>query len=98
MNQLHLAKNGFQCASNRGIWSTSVTNSAFLLAFVTTPIDSAHSMHYTCRPCASAHMHNKYYVLVKVVNNASGTRLAGSYPQTGMQSPIELECKIPTST
>ena len=28
------------CFSNRGIWSTSATNSAFLLAFVTTPIDS----------------------------------------------------------
>ena len=43
----------------------------------------------------SAHAHNiEYYGLVKVVNNASGTRLAGSYSQTGMQSPIESECKI----
>ena len=33
--------------------------------------------------------------MVKVVNNASGTCLAASYPQTGMQSPIESECKIP---
>ena len=39
----------------------------------------------------------RYYGLVKVVNNASGTRLAGSYSQTGMQGPIESECKIPTS-
>ena len=47
----------------------------------------------------SAHAHNiEYYGLVKVVNNASGTRLAGSYSQTGMQSPIESECKIPIST
>ena len=45
----------------------------------------------------SAHAHNiEYYGLVKVVNNASGTRLAGSYLQTGMQSPIESECKIPS--
>ena len=36
----------------------------------------------------SAHAHNiEYYGRVKVVNNASGTRLAGSYSQTGMQSP-----------
>ena len=52
MNQSNLAKNGLQCVSNRGIWSTSVTNTAFLLAFVTTPIDTAHSMHYACSPCA----------------------------------------------
>ena len=33
----------------------------------------------------SAHAHNiEYYVLVKVVNNVSGTRLAG---KTGMQAP-----------
>ena len=45
----------------------------------------------------SARAHNiEYYGLVKVVNNASGTRLAGSYSQTGMQSPIESECKIPS--
>ena len=30
-----------------------VTNSAFLLATVATAIDSAHSMHNACRPCAS---------------------------------------------
>ena len=72
----------------------SVTNSAFLLAFVTTPIDSAHSMHAGL--VLSAHAHSiEYYVLVKVVNNASGTHLAGGYPQTRMQSPIESECKIP---
>ena len=47
----------------------------------------------------SAHAHNtEYYGLVKVVNNASGTRLAGSYSQTGMQSPLESVCKIPIST
>ena len=49
----------------------------------------------------SAHAHNKYYELVKVVNNASGIILLGlaaSYPQTGMQSPIESQCKIPVST
>ena len=96
MNQSHLAKNGLQYVSNRGIWSTSATNSAFLLAFITTPIDSAHSMR---RPCLSAHAHNiEYYGLVKVVNTASGTHLAGSYSQTGMRSPIESECKIPMST
>ena len=33
--------------------------------------------------------------LVKVVNNASGICFAASYPQTGMQSPIESECKLP---
>ena len=102
MNQLNLAKNGLQCVSNRGIWSTSITNGAFVLAFVTTPIDSAHSMHYACTAAGlvlSAHAHNiEYYGLVKVVNNASGTRLAGSYSQTGIQSPIESECKIPLST
>ena len=46
-----------------------------------------------------AHVHNiEYYGLVKAVNNASGTHLAGSYSQTGMQSLIESECKIPIST
>ena len=94
-NQSHLAKkNWLQCVSNRGIWSTSITNSAFLLAFVTTPIDSAHSMHASL--VLSAHAHN--YGLVMVVNNANGTRLAGSYSQTRLQSPIESECKIPIST
>ena len=38
------------------------------------------------------------YGLVKVVNNASGTRLAGGCPQTGMQNPIESECKAPIFT
>ena len=43
----------------------------------------------------SAHARNiEYYGLVNVVNNASGTRLAGIYPQTGMQSPIESAIKI----
>ena len=48
-----------------------------------------------------AYVHNKYYELVKVVNNASGIILlclAASYPQTGMQSLIESQCKIPIST
>ena len=76
MNQL---KNGRQYASNRGIWSTSVTNSAFLLAFVTKPIDSAHPCIMHTSLVLSAHAHNiEYYVLVKVVNNASGTRLAAA--------------------
>ena len=75
MNQSNLAKNGLQCASNRGIWSTSVTNGAFLLAFVTTPIDSAHQCIMHAGLVLSAHAHNiQYYGLVKVVNNASGTR------------------------
>ena len=70
----------------------------FLLAIVTTPIDSAHSMHYASGLVLSAHAHNiEYYGLVKVVNNASGIRLVGSYSQTGMQSLIESECKIPIS-
>ena len=35
----------------------------------------------------SAHAHiNKYYKWVKVVDNASSTCLAASYPQTGMQN------------
>ena len=89
MNQLHLAKNGLQRASNRGTRSTSVTNSA---AFVTTPIDSADSIHYIV---LSAHAHDKFYELVKVVNNASGSCLAAtsyvSTDSTGMQSPIESE-------
>ena len=38
----------------------SVTNSAFLLAFGTTPIDSAHSMHYAYRLVLSAHVHNMW--------------------------------------
>ena len=46
----------------------------------------------------SAHAHNiEYYGLVKVFSNASGTRSAGNYSHTGMQGPIESECKIPTS-
>ena len=38
-NQSNLAKNWLQCASNRGIQSMSVTNSAFLLAYIATPIN-----------------------------------------------------------
>ena len=34
----------------------------------------------------SAHVHNKFYELVKVVNNASGICLAASYPQTGLSN------------
>ena len=52
---------GKKQASNRGSWSTSVTNSAFLLAFITTPIDSAHSMHAGL--VFSAHAHNKINVM-----------------------------------
>ncbi len=37
-NQLNLAKNWLQYASNRGTRSTSITNSAFLLPIVATPI------------------------------------------------------------
>ena len=60
----------------------SVTNSAFLLAFVTTPINSAHQCIMHTGLVLSAHAHNieYYYGLVKIVNNASGTRLAGGYP------------------
>ena len=39
-NQLNLAKKWFQYVSNRGIQSTNVTNSAFLLATVSMPITS----------------------------------------------------------
>ena len=46
----------------------------------------------------SAHANNGYYELVKVVNNAICMCLAARYPQTGMQSPIESEYKIPIST
>ena len=53
-------------------------------------IDSAYSMHYAGL-LLSAHAHNGYYELVKVVNNASGMYLGACYPQTGMQSPIESE-------
>ena len=88
MNQSHLVKNGLQCASNRGIWSTSVTNGAFLLAFVTTPIDSATQCIMYAGLVRSAHAHNiEDYGLVMVVDNASGTCWAGSHLQTGMQSP-----------
>ena len=41
-------ENWLQCASNRWTRSTGVTNSAFLLANVAAPIDSAYSMHYAC--------------------------------------------------
>ena len=44
----------------------------------------------------SAHVHNNYYELVKVVNIASGTCLAASYPRTEMHSPIESEHEIPS--
>ena len=56
-------------------------------------IDSAHSTHYACRSCAFCLC--KYYELVKVVNNVSCICLAASYLQTGMQSLIESEYKIP---
>ena len=35
-----------------GPWSTGVTNSAFLLANVSTPIDSAYSMHMHAPLCS----------------------------------------------
>ena len=54
-------------------------------------------MHSHAGLVLSAHAHNKYYVLVKVVNNASST-FGASCPQTGMESPIESECKIPIFT
>ena len=47
--------------------------------------------------CMTVHAHNKCYELVKVVNNASCIMYAAHYPQTGMQSPIESECKTPIS-
>ena len=79
----------------------SVTNIAFVLAFVTTPIDSAHSMLALCIQALCFLLMcitSNNYGLIKVVNNANGTRLAGGYPQTGMRSPIESECKIPIFT
>ena len=78
-------QNGLQCASNRGIWPTSVTNGALLLAFVTTPIDSATQCIMSAGLVHSAHAHNiEDYGLVMVVDNASGTCWAGSHLQTGM--------------
>ena len=79
MNQSNLTKNGLQCVSNRGIWSTSVINSAFLLAFVTTPIAVPTQCIMHTGLVLSAHAHNiEYCGLVKVVNNANGTRLAAA--------------------
>ena len=52
MNQSYLVKNGLQCALNRGIWSTSVTNGAFLFSLRNHAYRQCHSMHYVCRPCA----------------------------------------------
>ena len=76
MNQSNWTKNGFQCVSHRGIWSTSVTNSAFLLAFLST-VPTQCIMHAGL--VLSAHAHKiEYYALVKVVNNANGTRLAAA--------------------
>ena len=71
-----------------------ISVSAFLLAFVTTPIDIAHSMYHACK--ALCFLLCEYYGLVKVVNNVSGTCLAGSYSQTEMQSPIEYKILIST--
>ena len=53
-NQSNSMKNWLQCVSNRGIQSTSVTNSAVLLTTVATPIDSAHHymMHAHCAFCS----------------------------------------------
>ena len=50
----------------RRLRSTSVTNSAFLLAIVATPIDSAHSMYnaYTFCSCAQLSTENE---LVKII-------------------------------
>ena len=46
----------------------------------------------------SAHAHNKCYGLIEVITNASGICLDASYLQTGIQSPIESESKIPISS
>ena len=61
----------------------SQLNSAFLLAFVTTPINSAHSMRLCMQAMCFLHM-RMTNDKVKVVNNASGKCLAASSPQTGM--------------
>ena len=57
-------------------------------------------MHYACMHALffSAHAHNKCYGLIEVVNNASGICVDASYLQTGVQSPIESESKIPISS
>ena len=44
-NQSTPAKNSLQCSSNQWTRSMGVTNSAFLLANVATPIDSAYILN-----------------------------------------------------
>ena len=78
----------------------SVTNSASLLAFVTTPIDRL--LNALCIQALSfllMHITLNNYGLVMVINNASGTCLAGKLSTDwNAKPPIESECKIPVCT
>ena len=48
--------------SDQGTRSTSVRNSAFLLAIVATPMDSTYSMYNAYRHVLSAHAHAHNWV------------------------------------
>ena len=83
VNQSHLAKNGLQCASIEG-YSPQVSQIV--------PFASLRSHAYRQCPL-NAHNHNKYYELVKVVNNASGIIIL-AIRRLECKAPIESECKI----
>ena len=82
-----------------GTQSTCITNSAFLLATVATPINSTYSMHSAYRPCAfcsCAQLSGLLYTHVDCQHILSNARdivialycLTASYPLTEMQTPI----------
>ena len=51
-------------------------------------------MHAAQALMLSAHAHNKHYLLVKIVNNASGTCLAASYPDWNAKPQPSLDLGV----
>ena len=92
-NQSNPAKNWLQHASNRWTRSTGVTNSAFLLANVAMPIDSAYSIHNACPLCFML-MHTTKYInspvkIVKIDNAHEIYSLSASTDGAEICSPME---------
>ena len=71
-----LGENWLLCDSKWEIYSTSITNSAFSRIFYPC---RAYSMHNTCRPCASAHVHNYITGLVQYYHQKVGSWHTGQH-------------------
>ena len=91
---IEFSENWLQCASNWRTQCMSITNSAFLLATVAMPIDSAYSMHTHCAFCSctqlSGHMTGKN--CQNILNNARDIHSYSCYPDplTQIWSPMVI--------